>query len=311
MIKQLPIASMTKRLPQPDTWQEFEIICHQLWKDIWGDVNAQRNGRAGQKQNGVDVYGTPLYTSKLAAVQCKDKDALLGSPLTEHELLAEATKAMGFKPVINSFSLATTAARDQAIQEAVRDINIRKAYPFEVSVWSWSDIAEEIMARPLILNNYWRDFPLENEEVASIVSINSTSDKFHAFFGRKILIDSITDKTRAALRSIAYELCDNALLHGKARGVELSLVGRMFIIKDDGVAFNPILQLDKSKVTLSSHAGSLVVHQFLENYKEHINIEYNYVLDNGVNKNQLTIELDDFLCNGNVDDYLEISLGMS
>ncbi len=42
---------MDYRLPIPRNWQDFESICHQLWKEIWNDPNAQKNGRQGQADN--------------------------------------------------------------------------------------------------------------------------------------------------------------------------------------------------------------------------------------------------------------------
>lgn len=297
---------MKIRLPIPDNWQDFEFICHQLWKDIWGDVNAQRHGRAGQKQYGVDVYGTPLYSSKLAAVQCKDKDALLGSPLKSKELLTEATKAKKFHPAINSFSLATTAARDQSIQEVVRVLNNKKTYPFEINVWSWNDIAEEIMARPLILNNYWKDFSLESDSVNAVVNINSTNDKFHAFFSRDFFVKSVASGTREELRRVFYELTDNALLHGRARQVELFFEGNKFVIQDDGVLFNPLRQLDPTKASIHSHAGSKEFFDFVNKSQGHANFSYEVIIEDGVNKNKLIIELDDFYCKGNKSEFCEI-----
>jgi hypothetical protein len=35
----------------------FESLCLDLWKDIWQDSGAQNNGRRGQKQDGVDIFG--------------------------------------------------------------------------------------------------------------------------------------------------------------------------------------------------------------------------------------------------------------
>lgn len=45
--------------PPPKNWQDFESLCHDLWKEIWKDPNAQKNGRSGQEQHGVDVFGQP------------------------------------------------------------------------------------------------------------------------------------------------------------------------------------------------------------------------------------------------------------
>src|ERR1051326_1445339 len=87
---------MIIRLPIPANWQDFEMICHLLWRDIWNDPNAQRNGRVGQPQAGVDVWGRPAYLNHYAGVQCKDKDSKLGSALSRSEVDSECKKAINF-----------------------------------------------------------------------------------------------------------------------------------------------------------------------------------------------------------------------
>lgn len=49
-----------QQLRKPSNWQDFELLCKKLWGEIWKcEDTIQRNGRQGQKQNGVDVYGMP------------------------------------------------------------------------------------------------------------------------------------------------------------------------------------------------------------------------------------------------------------
>lgn len=47
---------VTSEMPVPKSWDEFEDICADILKSLWEDPFATRNGRAGQAQNGVDVY---------------------------------------------------------------------------------------------------------------------------------------------------------------------------------------------------------------------------------------------------------------
>ena len=47
------------QLPPPAIWQDFEKLCHVLWREIWNDPATQKNGRSGQPQHGVDVFGQP------------------------------------------------------------------------------------------------------------------------------------------------------------------------------------------------------------------------------------------------------------
>src|SRR4051812_6105108 len=128
---------MEKRLRIPRNWQDFEILCYHLWKDVWSDPNAQRNGRNGQAQHGVDIFGRPAYQGYYAGVQCKDKDGQLGSELSIKELAAECQKVREFKPALHEFSMATTAPRDASLQEQARALNEQGELPFSVHVWSW------------------------------------------------------------------------------------------------------------------------------------------------------------------------------
>lgn len=128
-------------IPKPKNWQDFENKTRELFACVLNDPNTQQNGRSGQKQNGVDVYG---YRSEhsLVGVQCKKK---LDTAVTDEELLAEVKKAKNFKPKIAEFILVTTAPRDQKIQEAARQITEDLAqtdHPIRVSVWGWDDVEE-------------------------------------------------------------------------------------------------------------------------------------------------------------------------
>jgi hypothetical protein len=128
-------------LPKPKNWQDFETQIRELFACVLNDPNTQKNGRSGQEQNGVDVYG---YRTEhcLVGVQCKQK---LEKQVTDEELLAEVNKAKNFKPKISEFFLVTTAPRDQKIQETARQITRDLAqtdHPIRVVVWGWEDIEE-------------------------------------------------------------------------------------------------------------------------------------------------------------------------
>lgn len=53
-------------------WQDFQNLCCDLWKILWKDPNTQQNGRIGQPQHGVDVYGRPEQKGLWVGIQCKD-----------------------------------------------------------------------------------------------------------------------------------------------------------------------------------------------------------------------------------------------
>ena len=110
---------------------------------VLDDPNTAANGRSGQPQCGVDIYGyRDGDVRRLVGVQCKKK---LDARVTETELRAEVKKAKKFKPKLAEFILATTAPRDQAIQQVARTITKELAsssHRMTVVVWGWEDIEE-------------------------------------------------------------------------------------------------------------------------------------------------------------------------
>ena len=141
--------------PPPDEPSAFESLCLDLWKEIWGpDSDAQKNGRSGQPQAGVDVFGR--VGEKWVGVQCKQKSALLGARLTRKELEIEVERARTFVPSLSQFIIATTGPRDAIVQERAREMT---STGFRVTVWSWEEIWSEIRDRRELLRRigpkYW------------------------------------------------------------------------------------------------------------------------------------------------------------
>jgi len=89
------------QIPPPTNWQEFEALCCDLWRVIWKDPNTQRNGRQGQPQHGVDIFGRPEPGNHWAGIQCKGKDNYTGKLLTEKEVKDEVDKAKSFQPELS------------------------------------------------------------------------------------------------------------------------------------------------------------------------------------------------------------------
>ena len=67
---------ISKTLDRPTNWQDFESLCKKLWGEIWNCPEIVKNGRNGQKQKGVDVYGIPSHEQQYYGIQCKGKSDL-------------------------------------------------------------------------------------------------------------------------------------------------------------------------------------------------------------------------------------------
>lgn len=263
---------MEVRLPIPKNWQDFEMICHKLWKDIWSSPNAQRNGRQGQPQAGVDIFGMAVYlTDGYAGVQCKDRDSQLGQKLTVRELEAECMKATSFVPSLQEFTMATTAPREKDVQERARVLTQQMSFGFPVNVWSWEDIEEEIRCRPLLINAYFTGVVYAPPELTRVsLSVLSQTQQCAAFFSRPEIGRRIPRGLKRYLVPLIYELSENAFRHGGATRFDIVCEDSAIHFEDDGIEFNPLSGLDPTKTTLRGHVGSMVLKVFLEKNKGNI-----------------------------------------
>lgn len=149
---------ISKQICKPQNWQDFESLCKVLWTHIWelspGDV--KKNGRMGQAQQGVDVYGKPKWCSSYIGIQCKGKDDYTHVSLTELEIDNEIEKAKSFKPCLHKLIFATTANKDAKIEEYIRAKNIHNIEQgsFEIDICSWEDIVDLIEAYPTVKKWY-------------------------------------------------------------------------------------------------------------------------------------------------------------
>jgi len=136
----------SKNLRRPSNWQDFETLCKKLWGEIWNCPEIKKNGRYGQIQHGVDIYGIPFTESHYFGIQCKGKDEYVNSQFSENEIIAEIEKATKFQPALKKLYFATTAVKDSNIEEFFRKKNIENKSKklFEIHVFSWEDIVDLI-----------------------------------------------------------------------------------------------------------------------------------------------------------------------
>ena len=150
---------LSRQFPPPADWQAFERVCADLFRRVWLDPATQLNGRSGQPQAGVDVYGEDKQSSLFAGVQCKGRDGEFGGTVTERELRDEVEKAKLFRPPLQIFILATTAPNDVRIQEIARAIteDHRKAGLFDVHVYGWGELKQRITDHPDVVRKHFSD----------------------------------------------------------------------------------------------------------------------------------------------------------
>jgi hypothetical protein len=137
---------ISRTLRRPVNWQDFETLCKKLWGEIWSCPEIKKNGRSGQPQCGVDVYGVPTGETEYYGIQCKGKDEYTDKQFTEDEITSEIEKAKSFIPKLKKLYFATTAVKDVKIEEFVRIRNLENINNglFEIHIFSWEDIVDLI-----------------------------------------------------------------------------------------------------------------------------------------------------------------------
>src|SRR5579862_9747214 len=157
------------QIPPPRYWQQFEDLCLNLFRQVWDDATAQKNGRTGQPQNGTDISGT--LDGACVGVQCKGKDSGLGATLTGQELRDEVEKAKGFKPPLATWTLVTSAPKDAKIEELARLITVQHQADglFTVRVLGWEDVVSLIDSYPSVIEHHY-------PHLAPVAAVTPTPD---------------------------------------------------------------------------------------------------------------------------------------
>ena len=193
------MSSDIERWEPPNDSTAFESFCLDLWKDIWQDSNAQKNGRRGQRQDGVDLFG---HENRLVVgVQCKQKDGRLWAQVTPDELAEEVKAARRFTPKLASFILATTAPRDAAVQQRANQLKEqhKEVGLFTVAVWAWEDIWHELYRRKTLFERiapiYWpRHFGAAFTSLFN--SLHQLTPPVSDFTGREGKLDELRKKVK-------------------------------------------------------------------------------------------------------------------
>jgi hypothetical protein len=170
---------LDKQIAPPKSWQTFEDLMRALFASVWENPLTQKNGRTGQPQHGVDVYGEPSdQGGSWHGVQCKGKDAGYEAKATRSEFDSELEKAEEFKPTLSRWIFVTTAPNDAALQEHAREVSSTRqaAGKFPVEIVGWDSLQALIAGHPAVLRQFYPEHvsPVP-DELASLDQASTTA----------------------------------------------------------------------------------------------------------------------------------------
>ncbi|WP_407264875.1 hypothetical protein R5N98_12495 [Tenacibaculum maritimum] len=169
---------ISQTLPRPDNWQDFETLCKKLWGEIWNYPEIKKNGRSGQDQAGIDVYGIPNGEKLYFGIQCKGKDEYTNKQLTKKEIDVEIGKALNFTPKLKKMYFATTAVKDAKIEAYIRQKNIEHIEKgiFEVHLYAWEEIVELIQENKVTYDYYLNSKSFKTNDSVKVTFKNGSEE---------------------------------------------------------------------------------------------------------------------------------------
>lgn len=152
------------RLPTPTNWQDFETIVRDAQAQRWGSVRLQKNGRPGQAQHGVDIYG-PDEIGRPVGIQCK----CYREQLQLKDITAEVVNAETFVGRLTTLFIATTTDHDAPLQQQVRMLSDSRVAQgkFAVALLYWDDIVASLLLNPEVFQAHYPQITLPGVPVSN------------------------------------------------------------------------------------------------------------------------------------------------
>lgn len=166
------------KLPSPSSWDEFEAMVADIVKEHWRAPFANRHGRQGQSQDGVDIYCEPYeFEGKKCGIQCKNTNKI-----STQEIKEEIYKAEDFEPKLDLYVIATTAQNDAELQTIIRTISNRREEhgKFPIKILMWDDLCRHLSDYQQLLEKYYPQFIVDLDEEPSKLSSENTTPEIRS-----------------------------------------------------------------------------------------------------------------------------------
>lgn len=254
----------------PANWQDFERLTLDYARRAWQDDYAERNGRPGQAQAGVDVVGYNSSARETTGIQCKKKQnyASPSKRLTTAEIDDEVTAAKGFTTQLDRLVIATTGPRDANLQAHVRALN-DGSQPFKVSLMFWEDYQDFLNNHIDLMYRYYKEvleYRASYDELEHYLLLLSTA------FDRPAIRTPFHLENRATDFIQAISDTQRAIATGYLVDRESHVIDECKIPKPQIVGLKKaanFLQRAREIATQALRDGSIVEHQTVIEIKSH------------------------------------------
>lgn len=124
-------------ISKPKSAEDFEEFCLIVYRVVFGDPAATKNGRSGQKQHGVDIF--VRRQEQRVGIQCK---RVTFGDLTEETINAEVASADEGKVPITELIVATTAPNNAKLVRYAQELSDKRKADglFTVSLAFWDTL---------------------------------------------------------------------------------------------------------------------------------------------------------------------------
>ncbi len=143
-------------IPPPNSWEQFEALCLALFRAVWQDATAKKNGGGGQQQLGVDIVGiNHAQDGGFWGVQCITMPD--GQSVGLARINQDLAKADQFRPKLSGFILATSSLADGRVLQHCKIVSNERAVQghFPVLIWDWAQIQTLLRAQPQVGKQFY------------------------------------------------------------------------------------------------------------------------------------------------------------
>jgi len=228
----------------------------------WHCANVHRNGRRGQRQNGVDIYGQTI--SGWIAAQAKNSETV-----TIRQIRDEIYKAHSFQPPLTELHFAISGNRDSLLQNEVRSLVDEKIdkNSFSIFIHFFEDICCILSSRPELVIKYWGSFsPSLLQQLSNVLSDNLKSPitdidtvvkRIYALPQFEALSRQISEVSGGSVRAV-IRVDNTPLLEFEAGSIERSWI--IAIVEQQ-----PQLALTMCRIAVDIDSGKMLFFSILEN----------------------------------------------